>query len=1711
MQEKVKKRWPKAVRIIGKLFLWLFITVFVLFLLILTPPVQNFITGKAVSWLEKKLETKVSVKRLFITLSGKIAVDGVYIEDQSKDTLLAADRLRVNMSFTKLLFGNELSVKSIQLGGTTAKIKRQLPDTTFNFQFIIDAFNTSSTAPKESGSEGSTMPINIRNIELENIRFVYKDIVTGNDVEASLEQFATTIDQLDLDNMRFEIPQTSITGLQTKLLLTTPLDMPEKMEVVKEVATATNESKALKVVLGEIAIQKTTIIYNDSVNALYSSGNIGKLTVRPQLLDLDKSIFDLGSIDLSETSAIVKKGKVNTTPVNFITSSPAQESVADSESSIRLLLRSIDLSNVQLQYDDENAAPQPKGMDYAHLQTTIKELQLKQFIFHADTIQGTIEKAVLKEKSGFELEALQAEFAYTPTEAYLRNLYLKTPGTEIKRDIAIKYASLENLSNDIGNLHINAAITNSKIQVSDILRFVPSLQAQPAFANPVATWYLNGVIAGHVNDLSIQQFQLSGLASTKLDIEGHISGLPDIEKLNANLILHELSSSRNDMLSFIPATSVPSSIALPEKFNLTGKIGGGVQQAQTDLLLTSSMGNATIKGTTQQITHPQQAIYDLTFTTDQFQLGQLLKDTSYGAVTTSFTAKGKGIDMATADATITGAVHSATLNNYTYKDLNINARINQQQVEAIATIDDPNIDLSLTAHTNLSQQHPSLQIALVVDSIKTKELHLTSDAIIYRGNIAADFSVLNPDSLVGKLLITHSLLVQNNERIQLDTVAVTAGANEQEKFIRLQSDFASLDMAGQFQLTQLPDVFTRAINKYYTINDSMGQGEIAAPYDFRLNAMVKDKPITRSLLPGLQKLDNFQVHATFSSENGIAAQTTADEIHINGNQIKGLGIAITTKDSALILNAATQKITSGTTFIMDSTLLTASLANNKVDFDLVIKDAAAKDKYVVGGLVQQEVNGDIALSLKPANLLLNYKTWKLPTDNRITVSNSGIHASNFNLEQNGQQLLLHSLSAEANAPLEIKFADFELSTLTGMVMSDTTMVGGRLNGAATVNDITTSPTFTSDLLIHDISYRKDTIGNLAVKVDNTTSSTTYTTAIALSGRENDLAIKGTYNTAAAALDFVMDIHRLPLKTAETFSGGALRNTKGFLTGKFKVTGSADAPKINGDILFNQAGLNIATLNSYFNIDNEKIIFNDSGIGFNHFEVKDSLGNTLSINGIAATKNFINYNFDLDIRATDFKALGSTKKDNPLFWGDLYFNTNLKVKGTEAAPAIDGRLTVNEKTKMTVVLPQNDPSIIEREGVVVFIDKDAPLNDSLFMLAYDSLNTSSLTGMDVSLNLEIDKGADFTLIIDEGNGDFLNVKGEAQLNTGIDPSGKITMVGTYELDDGAYQLSFNMIRKKFDIQKGSKIVWEGDPTSANVDITARYIASTAPLDLVKGQLDENISTQERNTYLQKLPFDVNLTMTGELLKPQISFDIVLPENKNYGVSNDILTNVRTKLEQLRQSTGDMNKQVFSLLLLNRFVAENPFASSSSGSSNNFIKQSVSKLLTEQLNKLAEDLIEGVDINFGIESSDDYTTGEQQDRTDLNVGISKRLLNDRLTVTVGSNFALEGPQSNQQANNIAGNVAIDYALSSDGRYKLRAYRKNDYQGVIDGFVVETGIGFIITLDYNKFNQIFQNKKKQEALRKQRREKALQDAERKKTSTKTEAEKKELHEQD
>jgi hypothetical protein len=299
---------------------------------------------------------------------------------------------------------------------------------------------------------------------------------------------------------------------------------------------------------------------------------------------------------------------------------------------------------------------------------------------------------------------------------------------------------------------------------------------------------------------------------------------------------------------------------------------------------------------------------------------------------------------------------------------------------------------------------------------------------------------------------------------------------------------------------------------------------------------------------------------------------------------------------------------------------------------------------------------------------------------------------------------------------------------------------------------------------------------------------------------------------------------------------------------------------------------------------------------------------------------------------------------------------------------------------------------------------------------------------------------------------------------------LSLTGNYVLDDGAYNLSLRLLKRKFNLLRGSTITWTGDPTGATIDITATYLCTTAPISLVGNQIS-GMSQEEINRFNQKLPFIVNLKMQGLLLKPQITFSINLPPNESA-----LWQNVDSKLAELNGNVSELNKQVFALLLFNTFISENPFESTSGGNSNAALmaSQSASNILTSQLNELAGGFGRRVDLSLNVNSNQSYnTSGQAVNQTALQVGVSKNLFGDRVKVSVGSDFQISGASQGPNASNIAGNVKIDYTLTPDGKYIIRVYSVNQYNTVVEGQVVETGVSFIITLDFDSFNELFQKK--------------------------------------
>jgi len=181
--------------------------------------------------------------------------------------------------------------------------------------------------------------------------------------------------------------------------------------------------------------------------------------------------------------------------------------------------------------------------------------------------------------------------------------------------------------------------------------------------------------------------------------------------------------------------------------------------------------------------------------------------------------------------------------------------------------------------------------------------------------------------------------------------------------------------------------------------------------------------------------------------------------------------------------------------------------------------------------------------------------------------------------------------------------------------------------------------------------------------------------------------------------------------------------------------------------------------------------------------------------------------------------------------------------------------------------------------------------------------------------------------------------------------------------------------------------------------------------------------------------------------------------------------------LNEDASALNKQVFALLILGRFIQENPLQAESAGTST-LVRTTVANYLSSQLNKWSSNILPGTQLNFDIQSYNDFQTGQAEGRTEVEIGIKQQLFNERLSVQIGGFVDVEGEKARQNStSDITSDVTVEYKLTKDGRFRLKGFRHNQYEGAIDGQLVETGLGIGYVRDFNKWKDLFKAPIKEE----------------------------------
>ena len=188
----------KGFKILGYVFASLAGLILLLWLLIRIPSVQNRLVQYATKEASKALKTEIKIKSVDFSLFNRFYFNEFLIRDQSKDTLLYAGSLKLKIT-DWFFIKDKITIQYFGLSNAYINTKRT--DSTWNYNFLVDALSSD----KQTTSKPSNIALDLKEIELDHIRFHNIDKWRGEDQLISLKHFTLGANQIDIKKNKIVI------------------------------------------------------------------------------------------------------------------------------------------------------------------------------------------------------------------------------------------------------------------------------------------------------------------------------------------------------------------------------------------------------------------------------------------------------------------------------------------------------------------------------------------------------------------------------------------------------------------------------------------------------------------------------------------------------------------------------------------------------------------------------------------------------------------------------------------------------------------------------------------------------------------------------------------------------------------------------------------------------------------------------------------------------------------------------------------------------------------------------------------------------------------------------------------------------------------------------------------------------------------------------------------------------------------------------------------------------------------------------------------------------------------------------------------------------------------------------------------------------------------------------------------------------------------
>ncbi|GAK90403.1 hypothetical protein JCM19297_1719 [Nonlabens ulvanivorans] len=1629
MQEKELKSTNKPryrwLRRFARTMLGILIFLILLLLFIRSPWGQNIIVGQAIDYVKGKTGTEIQLDRAFITFDGNIQVDGLYMGDVNNDTLVYSRSLEADMALWPLINGTGIDLDYLKWDGLTARVIRQDSIKGFNYQFLMDAF---ATAPDTTASQ--PLNLNIGNIVLTNFDVIYKDQVDEMDATAIFDELILEMNELDLERMVVDIENLSLKNaiinyeqdVVTSFAKSETDDFPDQDTNLAEAITDDANDSPLPLLIAKV-ISLNNVKFN------YSSEPDG-IELRSDFSILESSI---PKADVQNNQYVVDDVKLQDSHIELSMIEIADSSLQSNNEptviewpELNVSLNQLSFKNDSFLYSLNGAQPSTTQLSPDAILLTDINVDLHNFNLADKSARVMLDNTSLKEYSGLTVNQLSGDINVTDNDLIIRNLIARVNNSSIDGSIGLAYNGIDKLVNNPELLKVTATIPSYRFDLNDLFQFQPDL-SRNEYIKQLSKQPLTGSLtaSGSTKDLQINRFNLKWGGRNSVNASGSLTEVTDIDKLTFNLTNIKVITDRTSLLPFLNEKDL--GITLPQQAQLTANVSGTVNKVLGKANLATSYGSMTIDG---GFKNGEKIEFNSSVNIDKLELATMLSMPELGDLSLQLKASGNGNDISNLDGIVNGTVQEFAYNDYSLTDIPIKGRMNNGVGTITSSFKDDNINIALDANLKLNQDANDVDAIIDIAGIDLRAFGITSQNVKAAGKVEMSYSG-NEASYKIKSTVEDGIAVFDEQSYLLGTLSVDAFVTNDSTSLNVKNKMLDLELRSNADPANITAALERHIDRYLITNKDM---DSIRPVVMSIKGNVRPAPILRDvILPQLQSLDTINIAVDFNEkERKLKSDIKVDYVKYADSEIDSLVISSQSDAQDLQFQLGFKNIAAGPINIK-RTALTAVVAENILNVDFTSYDDEERLIHFASTLSRKrDIDGieNLIFNLSIDDLILNKQPWTIPDSNEIAVGEHRLLFSDFRLTNGSQSIELRSDRPKTDKDhIALLLENFKLQGLLSYFNSDEKLATGIVNGEFILNDIYGATGILADLQIKDLHAMEVPLGQLNLDAKSLDGSR-YDMNLDIKGADVDLELKGDYEATdtVANLNLDLNINKVNVSTIAGLSDDLLKEGSGSINGKFKVTGTTIDPDYIGELRFNEASINVAMLDTNFTLKDETIAVDNAGITLNKLRIADAQGDIFTVDGSIGTKSLLVPTFNLKLKAKDFTALNSTAKDNDLYYGKATFDASATITGNLTIPVINLDLTVKDVTDVTYVVPATELDVVQRDGIVQFVNKQNP--DAILTQTEEA--SATLTGFDVTANFKIRDDAKLKIIIDPSTGDNLQVAGSGDLKYRMTPNGRMTLTGRYEIDSGYYQLNlYEIVSRRFDLAKGGSVTWSGDPFDANLDVSAIYKVETSASALMASQTSgADLST--KNSFRQQLPFLVYLNVDGELMQPEISFKIDLPNDEQGAVGGQVYG----RLQQLNNQDQELNKQVFSLLVLNRFLPTSGTDGSNGGTAT-IARDNLNQALSDQLNQYGGKLLgkTGIDLSFGVDSYTDYQGTSTQERTQLDVTASKKLLNDRLVVSVGSEVDIQGSAQEGEETPVIGNVSIEYLLSQTGQWRLK----------------------------------------------------------------------------